>query len=1336
MTSLPSHPPAKGFGQPLFSGYRLQPDGKASLFLPGFYNKEAKSEYQVTVKNRAGDVFNLVRKGDYWITKAKDRFSPGDAYQFMVEWLNPENQKKVQIPVLDHVETVVDKETGESFNQISSLEASAPSQVDIIAKLPLDRWDKSLTVLKLPQKSLEEGSEKLPTLFEVIEGLKTSGVSGIALSPFSESHSGEMSRFLVDDPYVLNPLLAKEGALKELLVSSIKDNTRFFASGIFTNQGIAGVQYQANIKHQYRSPFWNWFLFPESRRAKSKEGPYAYPDEAEKAKMALGFLPFQNTSDFEQFDYQIINDPTDEPEEIKGFKKPVYVEFYNPLIGKEGVEEEYEKQGKKLFDFKWRMEISPEELAAHRSELLEIEKEMGRPATPMERKAVFLEWKRFKIVTPYYDKSAEKWRTNPMVAKLNIKNPEVVDHITQGFLHWTHRAQNIYADHMARTLSEAAKNDKKVNWPLLIKQLGYEVPGYTEKELFSEFLKSEKTSVKPEETVSTLATAIIQDYPVFTLPFPTHFKQILTAPNFQKYLMEEPKSFWPQFFMQIFKPIISLFRKIPVVDRFFNGLEQSSLFTSVPFHIHLKDKLTEVMNGLSKEAKEKLNNPDFSGIMAEELSQFFYLHLLTGQEKIDAKNVEIGLYETLSDHVLVSDPVFGVRPLIDEMKSRLKDMPTEALVKMIEEKLASFDSQALSLACFLVDKKELGIHWQMNDFADVIDLDQIRAKETQDERNKAYLSAIESLAVPFWKEIKDRIHKVSPKAMLITNLNYDETLCDWATFQRVKEGLLKNNIFTSVSTPSNGVKNPASLFHGVPSFDSIGYQQSTPDKYLDDVLHPMSQTVSSALFKHHLNTLQTDLKSTLAHNLLFNPAIAHMDKAKNWGLPDYFREAVQEFKLKKCFKAQREELKMLGVEDVSTLLDNIIESLDSVDELKEGFSPHTLIYLGGENETGSLKGAIPLEIKKNFVDEFLNLFTLGSEEELDKNSQGIEDKGQEKKMLFILKKALLDRMAEPATDRAMRAVLVNQFEKLPLEQWDNLLGGLVSNLPKEKQPIYQEAVEKAFYQSLNKIIEEQRSRFGKKSIESVLAMVFDDPVFYKELIKELKEKSVEPFELSRFKPFLEKLKNSLFHQTMSEVEDKVLRMVALEAALPGNLLLDIPDLFAQTGSTWLRNRVGRTGEIKAFLKDRMPHPMARESFDKISKLLRFRKKYPALSQGHLFSPIIHKNDTVLPIIRDDGKNQAVMLINTGKPQNNLRQNLLGEAGIYSEIEAAQPTVKNYQLDLSSLRISPGTQYKDAETDERFVVQTNFKLVPMNKRKKGLAIQTYRLLIRVNESENG
>ena len=101
---------------------------------------------------------------------------------------------------------------------------------------------------------------------------------------------------------------------------------------------------------------------------------------------------------------------------------------------------------------------------------------------------------------------------------------------------------------------------------------------------------------------------------------------------------------------------------------------------------------------------------------------------------------------------------------------------------------------------------------------------------------------------------------------------------------------------------------------------------------------------------------------------------------------------------------------------------------------------------------------------------------------------------------------------------------------------------------------------------------------------------------------------------------------------------------------------------------------------------------------------------------------------ILPVVRDNGKQQGIVLVNTGQP-GDIGWDKVGPGPAYQEIRATRPVVANYKLSLKALQQPAGTRYVDPESGERFVVNARGELVSAENPEKGLDVAIYRVLMR-------
>jgi hypothetical protein len=216
------------------------------------------------------------------------------------------------------------------------------------------------------------------------------------------------------------------------------------------------------------------------------------------------------------------------------------------------------------------------------------------------------------------------------------------------------------------------------------------------------------------------------------------------------------------------------------------------------------------------------------------------------------------------------------------------------------------------------------------------------------------------------------------------------------------------------------------------------------------------------------------------------------------------------------------------------------------------------------------------------------------------------------------------------------------------------------------------------------------------------------------------------------------IEQTLYRSIMQRVLEKMKRIVSIQVALPGNPAFDLPDLFGQTGHRWLLSPVDFDGSERGS-RPFSTKPMAREFLEEIGNIIKLRKYYPALANGHLMFPERSADDPILPIIRDNGEQQVMMLINTGQPdalphpsEEELVDYIVGQKA-YPNLRAGAPMVADYKLDVSGLNLSPGTVYQVLDTSgnliDRMVVSRSGELVQQNHPDQGLDIPILRVLVR-------
>jgi len=224
------------------------------------------------------------------------------------------------------------------------------------------------------------------------------------------------------------------------------------------------------------------------------------------------------------------------------------------------------------------------------------------------------------------------------------------------------------------------------------------------------------------------------------------------------------------------------------------------------------------------------------------------------------------------------------------------------------------------------------------------------------------------------------------------------------------------------------------------------------------------------------------------------------------------------------------------------------------------------------------------------------------------------------------------------------------------------------------------------------------------------------------------------------------LSQKLYNTAMAEALEQFQRIAALEIAIPGDPNFDLHDLLGQAGREDPKLKYLANRELYRY--DWLDsNPVIKTYHDKLASYIKLRKILPVLNTGSVVFPLDPTRPAeaelispmILPLIRDNGKDQAICLVNFGNPQNSWdtwqqSQN----SPEYPEIHSQQPKVENYKLPLKFTGIPVGTRYKsvdpEAHGEEIYGVNPNQELVKMNPdgtfTNQGINIHIARTLLRI------
>lgn len=1333
-----------------FSGYKLAPNGQADLYLPGYWDSQKDFQFKVKAKVIDGEKTHTVgftHQGNYW--KSNESLPLGAMYRIQVE----EQYNSNPIDVLDLVQTR--KIGDETFNVISPYEASAPRKSVVMADIFLDsvvskekllsflhQYDQGDKFHTVRNHFNQFGGDELG-LKEVLPILKSAGFTGLLLKPFIGGDNLSSHRYWTTDPYVLNNSFSSKGAFKGFLKDSLKNGMKLYSDGAFVNMGLNAPQFWSNLHDGFRSPYWDWFTYDQNPDPKAQT---RYPREAFE-KHSLGILPSKTdpktgmlTSALEHVAVRFLNEP-----DKAGYdeRKPIFVEFYDPSLetadGKPLVPD-YKIHRSEDSILKYRFPVSADEVREKRRQ----EKKLK---DPMEKRQLYLEWDRFRLVPSSRDGLPVKWNGQIDVAKLNMKNPEVQEYLTGAVDYWTRFVQNSYIEEVGRQLTLARRKNPSgtpMDWlnsitlsepeatvpDKLIKPVSNQKGGPVVEKVLPPVIQPDldmlptnvcfeaigaTENMKSETPEKSQVELLRAQYYLSSLEMPAKFKATLCHPDLKRKLQQEEFPALVSFVGWVLSPIIKPLKRFERLKVAFEQVEE--LFRPTPFDRILERKLREVVPLLSKENQERFKYTNLQSLATESLGEGLYLHLLTNQNGTTAEEIEHGFYQTVDQAIHGSDPETGKDLLVRFLKRRLKATEPKRLADILNHQLEGLDPQMASLAQAVLNRREIGLNWRIDAAKDVGDMDKVWECETPSKKTKRFSEEIEFVK-QFWEQMAERVRGIFPKSTTIAELTDFEILSSPDVAKKSFEKLFDANVFNGTPNMSYMFSTPTRLVHYAPKPHEFGDQQMKPSEFMNAV-RTMSQAVPFPALRQYQNLTASHDYPNTCHSLLINPDIATMDLLKWWGLKDDLREIANELKSKPGFELERDRLNLLGVNNLDNVLERLIQR--SVDpEMQKWLSPAVWEYFS-ENQKKLSKdggktfewiGATPIQIKRQFIKE---LFALVSPGEI-----GLPDKVTED----ALQEILMERISEPSEARAMRAVITNNLQKL---DW----GGVAERLgiPVSSTDLMRERLQLYIHQAIGQAIGTFGRQWGYQPLEIALDHVFE----------RMPSNWTNKLPGSENPGLIQKaISEQLYQQAMTPVLDKLTRILALQVAVPGNPSVYLPDLLGQTGSELVKNMFVQNRNLirhdwldkKSKLDDK---PYLREFYQEASQILKLRSRYPVLNDGIVLEPQVNDEDGVVPIIRDNGKDQAILLVNTGKPSGLVWDNKMGDGALYKEINLADDRrqIYGYRLNMSPLRLQPyTTRYVDPENGEEFVLNEQSVLVKALDHNQGIDLtKPYRLLMR-------
>jgi hypothetical protein len=1228
-------------------------------------------------------------------------------------------------------------------------------------------------------------------LNEMLPIFKKAGFKGVVFKPFMGGDNLSSHRYWTTDPNILNDTFRSKQSFRHSLDLMLKNDMKVFADGAFVNQGMNGVQLLSNVRHKTQSPYWGWFHFSNQQSG----GRTSYPSLAHE-KYEFGLLPTKDNAngnpeiDYSAFAVRFINDPTGLDMNGKSYdkEKPSFIELYDPrletaeghmILPKERKIDMAELKNSKRSVQKYRFPVDPKELAKKKQasdEALPLGAD-GKPVTH----AKYLDWDNFRLTVPGMDNSSKKWDGQIDVALMNTQNPEVVAYLQNAVRYWSNMVMNHYTSSVAEKMYDAqqklgkdAKHEALIDAVtegsgILAAEASLKVlPKKTHMAAdlaLPEVEKNPRPDFEREEIGRKFAETLIKNVPLNVLQLPVLFKANLNEPTFVKSL-NQPRTGFSGF---VENKVLGPMANIPVVGK---PVEALSNFVFPPrLEKAIGRKMQQIFEEVSTDGKavDKLRHQKVQNIVADRLGESFYLSLLTGKsleesEALiqDPEKLESAIYESLPPSLMNASPQEAARRLPALLRKRLKDMNKPQAngkaslqvqvrdeVKKITSKL---DPELVNLAAGVLNQLEFGLNWRLDAAKDVADIDGVRNAPDKAEKLRRFKQEINYLNQFWGDKMKSAMRDIFPNASVIAELTDFGELAgdDPVKGEELKKALFENNTFTSTPNMSHTYSPLSQLVHYAQRPDEFGATTLSPSEFMKEHIEPMTQELPLFAQRQLQNLSSSHDFSTTSHAMLLNPELFNMDRQKSHGLVEFFKVAADELANGASFAPQRKALKDAGFNDPQEAIRALKDWLDQPQT--GGFVPGQLRALAAKDANFNLQAEFfdaktktsytnpkaplaeqnlyiptPHDVKSKFVNalfhrEILPAKLKDGEDETQKGAAQSEehalhplakelnrykgDPAKQAKMLETLSNALTARMSESSEARAMREAIGQAVMKVA--------GGNETSVQTE------------IWKGLDGAIGKWGSHFGYQALDVALNHVFE--FAQPELVKQLGFDATE------------KLKVGIYNEALKPVMEKQERIFAIQNALPGNPSVYLPDLFAQGGSEYIKNTYVQNRSI--IRADRLKDPQFQKYLEQVGKIFNSRSELPVLNDG-IVLPIENMADAdrqgILPIVRDNGDQQAIVLIDTGKPRENekSRENMERKLYPFNAPNQAEPKKedKMSSLNLKSQHLTPGSRYQDWNTKEWFKLDDDFNLKPTDE--NGLftngpvALKANRVLVRTH-----
>ncbi|WP_303673731.1 hypothetical protein [Vampirovibrio chlorellavorus] len=1238
------------------------------------------------------------------------------------------------------------------------------NQITLGQQPPTDKLDTAdtLAFAKAAGQGHEDGFR------ELIPKIKDQGFSAVLFKPFIGGDNLSSHRYWTTDPYILNDTFRNKQTFRNSLDEMLKNGMKVIADGAFVNQGMNGIQVLSNLRHRANSPYWGtWFHFGENETSDRSKLPSLAQEPYKFGVLPTKTIAGRSEVDFDAFAIRILNNPVQDDYQAV---KPTFIELYDPRLEDEqgqpkrvSPELAAELKSSKNSVQKYRFPVDPKEVKAK----LEASSEGLNP------KAKFLDWKNLSLTTPDNDHSSKKWDGQLDVALMNTQSPEVVNYLKGAVNYWSRMVMNHYTHQVAVNMAKAkqalkaASQDKtkeptaaeilesvtlrdgppdiQPTYGILPPKTALPVDHFKEDTL-KEFANSEPT-FEGVQTGQAFAHTLLQNVPLNTVPFPILFKANLNEDQFLKSLpLRQGK------LMNALEDRFLTLIDIPYVGKPFEYLSQ--FVFSPRIEKAVGRKMQQIFNelDLNKEnsAGYKLRHEAIQDIVADQLGEKLYISLITGKSLKEAEELalnpealETAFYESLPPSLIEAPPREAARRLPILIRQRLRELnypgpKNEPSLQVqireeVEKIVQDLEPSLVNLAANVLKEREFGLNWRIDAAKDVADLDQVRQAPNTEKAREAFREQVKYLNEFWGQKLGDAMRGVFPKASVIAELTDFGLLArdddHSQEGQALKKSLFESNTFTSAPNMEHTYSPLLQLVNYAQRPDEFGASQMTPNHFLKNHVEKMTQEVPLFAQRNFQNLTGSHDFSTTSHALLINPELFNQDRSQKPGLLEFMDQGLHEVQYMPSFAHRRDELKQaLGLPDDNTLDQWLTTFRKWLQPASNADIPGTLskekptwpaeIYTEKakaalwdektEREKHYLRGALPMDLRTQFPKQLRGLIEnrLDPEKGVGSNDRSVlreltelspvlkgTNAAQQKQALDKLEDILKNRMAEPGEAKAMRGII------------NNAMADVLKNNPSALTTPQQEAI----WKGLDQAIQQWGAHFGYMPLDAALNQVFH-----------YAHKGLRETNLTQ--PQIETLKLNLYNTAMSPVLAKQERIFAIQNALPGNPSVYLPDLFGQGGSEFTKNIYSQNRGI--IRTDRLQEGQDSEFgkyWQRVGQIFNSRKQLSVLTDGIVLPVETNDAHGILPIIRDNGADQVIVLVDTGKPNTAngkqipaLDTNDKTSPDRYSNVQGqwSEPGRTLNALPLKSDHLKAGTVYVDIETKERFKLKESGELVKL------------------------